>query len=196
MDFGNGFWGTFATLLVATVPGVLIALFAQYLNQRRENQQARQLNANARALLALEIDANLAALRDFWQTINALDTEHQSEGAEAHLAGMAQNGLLGYSLPHWSSARWQTFPPQALAILSGAEIERVYRCYSDLGGISDLYTKVVTIPPEEMKEYTQGGSGSRFWYNYFAGNHVGAFRRLDALVSRVLSAGDPLGRAN
>jgi hypothetical protein len=42
------------------------------------------------------------------------------------------------------------------------------------------------------RQYTGGGSGERFWYNYFAGNRVGQFERLQQTVRRVLDAGNPV----
>jgi len=188
-------WDGVLALVGAALPGVLVALLAQFLAQRRENQQERRLAANARALLALEIAANLAALRDFWRTINDLDTERTGEGAEAHLAGMAAHGLLGYSLPRLGDVRWKKLPPQALAVLGEREVEKAYALYRDLDAIAALYAQLVTLSPEEEKEYAGGGSAGRFWYNYFAGRHIRSFERLDEIVRRVLGAGNPLGGA-
>jgi hypothetical protein len=192
MGFDWNGWNGLLALVGAAIPGVLVALVAQYLAQRREDRQERRLGANARALLALEINANLEALRDFWRAINDLDAEHAGEGAEAHLAAMAQAGLLSYALPIFDDTRWKKLPPQALATLGEREVERVYRLYGDLAALTDLYRNVVTLSPEEEKEYAGGGSGGRFWYTYFAGRHVRSFERLEAVARRVLDAGNPL----
>jgi hypothetical protein len=106
------FWAQILAFFIAFIPGVVIALLADTLSRRRDAQRERRVNENARTLLALEVGANLGALRDFWRTINGLDTEHQNEGVEAHFAAMAQNGLLGYTAPRWSVTRWERLAPQ------------------------------------------------------------------------------------
>jgi hypothetical protein len=184
-------WDVVLGVLGAALPGVLVALVAQYFTQRHENQQQRRVNANTRMLVALELDANRNELTSFWRTINDLDTEHR-DGAEAHLAAMAQNGLLGYTLPTFGFRQWEHLSSQAVGALSPKEIEKTYAVHADLRAISDMYAKLVTIPPEEMKDYTSGGSGERFWYNYFAGNRVGLFERLQQAVQRMLDAGNPV----
>lgn len=184
-------WNAVLGILGAAFPGVLVALVAQYLAQRRENQQQRQINANTRMLVSLELDANCSELASFWRTINELDQE-QHDGAEAHLAAMAENGLLGYPLPAWSFRQWEHLSSQSVGALSSKEAEKIYALHADLRAIDNLYAKVVTIPPEEKDEYTHGGSGQRFWYNYFAGRRVGLFERLQQAVGRVLDAGNPL----
>jgi hypothetical protein len=185
------FWVAVLGVVGAAVPGVLVALVAQYLTQRRENQQQRRLNANTRMLVGLELDANRLALATFWQTINALDAQRH-EGAEEHLAAMAENGLVGYALPAWSFQQWEHLSAKAAGALSPEEIEKVYALYADLRAFDTLGTKLVTIPPDEMKEYQSGGSLSRFWYNYFAGRRVDLFQRIQQTVQRVLDGGNPL----
>ncbi len=190
--YNLGFWEAIAGVAAAALPGVLVALVAQYLTQRRENQQQRQVNANTRMLVSLELDANRGALASFWRTINELDTE-QRDGAEPHLAAMAENGLLGYPLPAWSLRQWERLSSYAVGALSPKEIEKVYALQADLRAIDNLYAKLVVIPPEERKEY-ESGSGARFWFNYFAGRRVGLFSRLQQTVQRVLDGGNPLER--
>ena len=43
-----------------------------------------------------------------------------------------------------------------------------------------------------MKQCTEGGSGQRFWYNYFASSHTVYLERLAPLVAQVLANGNPL----
>jgi len=106
---------------------------------------------------------------------------------------MAQNGLLGYTLPAFGFRQWEHLSSQAVGALSPKEIEQTYAVHAALRAIGDMYAKLVTIPPEEMKDYTSGGSSmSHFWYNYFAGNRVGLFERLQQAVRRVLDTGNPV----
>jgi hypothetical protein len=173
---------------VAFIPGVLIALIADYLSRRRATERERRVNENARTLLALEVGSNLTALRDFWQTINGLDTERQKE-TEAHFAAMAQNGLLGYTAPSWSVARWERLAPQTAGALDKRDIFSLTRVYAGLQEIGDLYGQILTIPDDERAILDH----ERFWYNRFAGNRIRFFERLQRQVTETLSLGNPIG---
>jgi hypothetical protein len=183
---------TILGILGAALPGVFVALVAQLLAQRREDQQARRVNANARMMVTLELAANRADLAGFWRRINELDAERRGEGTEAHLAAMAQNGLLGYTLPEPSLTQWTHLSAQAVGALSPEEVAKVYAFYADLRAVGPLYTQLVTIEPLERDEYAHGGSAQRFWYNYFAGRRVTLFVRLEQTVRRVLEGDAPL----
>jgi hypothetical protein len=185
----DGFWGQMLAFFVAFIPGVLIALIADFLSRRRDTERERRVNENARTLLALEVGSNLTALRDFWQTINGLDTERQRDGLEAHLAAMAQNGLLGYTAPRWSVARWERLAPQTAGALDKRDIFSLTRVYAGLREIGDLYGQILTIPDDERAIL----DGDRFWYNRFAGNRIRFFERLQRQVTETLSLGNPIG---
>jgi hypothetical protein len=185
-------WTGVLGVLGAAVPGVLVALVGHALSQRRERAREARLAALTRSVLGLEVSANLADLRAFWETINALDPDRQQKGAEAHLAAMAQAGLLGYTLPTWHREHWTRLPVYAADALQPQEAEKVFALYSQIDAISALYAKLVTIPPEEMRQYSEGGSGQRFWYNYFASSHAVYLERLAPLVGQALAAGNPL----
>lgn len=189
----SSFWEAVLGVLGAALPGVLVALVAQYLTQRRENQRQRRTNANTRMLVALELDANRAGLANFWRTINALDPK-QHDAVEAHLAAMAENGLLDYPMPAWGMQRWENLSAKAVGALSDKEIERIYALYADLRASESLYTQLLTITPAERALFSGGGSGERFWYTYFASPRVDLFQRLQQRVQRVLDADNPLAK--
>ena len=182
------FWAQILAFFIAFIPGVVIALLADSLSRRRDAQRERRVNENARTLLALEVGANLGALRDFWRTINGLDTEHQNEGVEAHFAAMAQNGLLGYTAPRWSIVRWERLAPQTAGALDERHIFSLTRVYSGLRDITDLCGQILTIPDDERAIL----DNERFWYNRFAGNRIRFFERLQEQVTETLSLGNPL----
>jgi hypothetical protein len=182
------FWKQVLALFIAFIPGVLIALLADYLGRRRYAQREARVNENARTLLALEIGANLNALKDFWGTINGLDTEPQSKRLEEHAATMAQNGLLGYTAPRWSIMRWERLAPQTAGALDQRDIFSLTRVYTGLQEISDLYGRILTIPDDERAILDH----DRFWYNRFAGNRIRFFERLHEQVTDTLALGNPL----
>jgi len=176
--------------LVAAIPGIFIALLADRLDANREEKERRQKATNGRMLLALEIKGNYDALNRFWHDINVLDKENKPE-LEQHLAGMAQNGFLAYALPEWSYVRWEAPSPHWLAGLNEKEIAQLDQLYRDLKQIRTLYTRLVTISPQEQ-EMMSHGSSARFWYNTYANMRSGIFPLLNETVQRVLTQRDPL----
>jgi hypothetical protein len=184
----DSFWGQILAFIIAFIPGVLIALIADYLGRRRYAQREARVNENARTLLSLEIGANLNALKDFWGTINSLDTEPQGKTLEEHAAAMAQNGLLGYTAPRWSVMRWERLAPETSGALDQRDIFSLTRVYTGLQEISALYGQILTIPDDERALL----DGDRFWYNRFAGNRIRFFERLQKQVTETLALGNPL----
>jgi hypothetical protein len=175
-------------VILASVPGVLVALLTYYLRILSEVRQKRQLAENAAALLSLELTRNQESLATFWREINALDKEGAAPGSEEHLAGMASGGLLARVLPHWSFVRWERMPSEALAALNTKALAQIDSIYSDLRVITDLYTQLVTLQPDEREELNK----DRFWYNRFAWMHSGYFAQLTPIVERVLAVRNPL----
>jgi hypothetical protein len=189
MAVGNDqFSATVLGVVAAALPGVFVALFAQYLAQRHEAQVERRLNATQRLMVAGELAHNREALRAFWQEISALDSEPQSEGAESHLAQMYKGGLLNAVLPAWSFVRWESLPTRALGALSPKEAAVIEQVYRELRTISDLYARLVTLTPDERAQIEAGGSVGRFWYNYVSTWRLGTFERLEQAVQRVGTA--------
>lgn len=175
-------------LVAAAVPGILVALFTNYLNVRREDDQARRLIANARVLLGMELENNRQALDTFWREINDMDKEGVAEAPQSHLAGMAAGGLLGYAAPHWSFTRWERIFPQVVATLEPKQVAEIDQTYRDLRGISELFEKLVTVSPEERQSLDR----DRFWYNRYADMRRATFERLSALVTRASAVRNPM----
>jgi hypothetical protein len=192
MPFFNG--GTLGELIlsvfIASIPGIVVAFLAQYLEQRREDRNTLRIYVSARRLLALEVDNNRAALHTLWRAINDLDTEQHSDLKE-HLAAMAAGGLLGVPLPHWSFARWQRLEAITYAAFSEAEVTGVDQINRGLETISELYTQLVTLTHEE-KAQMESGSTARFWPSYYAGWRDLTFTKLTQVVNQTLDAPHPI----
>ncbi|HEY7341113.1 MAG TPA: hypothetical protein VH591_09550 [Ktedonobacterales bacterium] len=178
------------SIFIASIPGVVVALLSQYLQQRREDQSNRRIYLSARGLLAAEVSSNRAALETFWRAINALDSAAHTDVKE-HLTAMAENGLLGYPLPHWSLARWQRLEAVTFPGFTAAELTAVEQINRGLEGIVDLYTQLITLTPEE-RERMKSGSANRFWPSYYADNRDLTFTRLTQTVNQVLDAPQPI----
>ena len=184
MNTNNAFWG----IVAASVPGLLVALVTQYLALIHEARTARRAVANALALLGLEMERNHDVLKEFWTGINALDTASSREETANHLAAMAAGGLLGQTLPHWSFLRWETATPEAIGALDKKDVEKIDQIYRNLRTVTDLFTQLVTLEPEERAQLEH----DRFWANRYADMRSGTFERLGKVVDSVLFANPPL----
>jgi len=187
--------------LLAALSGVIVALFTHYLSLRREAAAERRLRANTRALLEMEIRSNRTALGDFWRTVNALGaksppadgTPIPADSVE-HLADMYANGLISYTLPAWSTVRWEGLEPRTVASLHTGEVYALDGMYRALADVSDLYGRVTKLTAEDLSELRQNVDG-RFWHRDLARERQPLFARLSAAVARVLDAPDPLSVA-
>jgi hypothetical protein len=178
------------SVFIASIPGVVVALLSQYLEQRRENQNTSRIYRSARGLLAAEVNNNRAALETFWRTINDLDTAAHTDLKE-HLTAMAENGLLGYSLPHWNLARWQRLEAMTFAAFTEGELSAVDQINRSLETVVDIYTQLITLTPDEQSQM-ESGSVRRFWASYYAGWRDLTFTRLTQTVNQVLDAPHPI----
>jgi hypothetical protein len=174
--------------ILAALPGIIVALLADFLNQlhQRRTQQATQ--TNARLLLSLEITGNLNTLRQFWQDLNALDPDRKTNPQE-HLTALADHGLLGFTAPYWSTTRWTRLAPESLPAFTTKETEIADRLYRDLDMISKLFTKLSVLSPDDRKYYEQF---NRFWVNRFGEDYAPTLNQLATTVNRVLQSENPL----
>lgn len=184
----TGFFDVLGSVLVAAVPGILVALVGQYFAYRQEERRYRRMIDNGRRLVALELRANLDGFQSFWREINDLDAEHNTADPAKHLEGMAYGGLLGRPAPRWSFARWETTDADTLAALDATEVERLEQVNLDLRAFTDLYTEIITLSPQEQTQISSGGSSQRFWGGYFANWRQNQFKQLTQLANRILSA--------
>jgi hypothetical protein len=180
----NNIWG----YALAAIPGIIIALLVDFLNQyhQRRTQQATQ--TNARLLLSLEITGNLNALRQFWQDLNALDPDRKTK-AEEHLTALADHGLIGFTAPNWSTTRWTRLAPESLPAFTAKETQVADQLYRDLDTISKLFTKLSVLEPDQRKYYEQF---NRFWVNRFGEDYAPTLNQLATVVNRVLQSENPL----
>ncbi len=181
------------SIFIASIPGVVVALLSQYLEQRREDQNNHRIYLSARGLLAAEVSSNRAALETFWRAINDLDSAAHTDVKE-HLTAMAENGLLGYPLPHWSLSRWQRLEAITFPGFTPAELTVIDQINRGLENITDIYTQLITLTPEEKAQIAGGGSVGRFWASYYAGWRDLTFTRLTQAVNQVLDAPQPIAK--
>ncbi len=172
---------------IAAASGVVVALFTYALSLWHEARLDRRLRRNTRTLLALEVESNRSALRAFWTTINALDTEPYPPEDARHLTAMFSSDLLTYALPEWSVVRWHHLAAKFLPALRSKELLTLDTLYRDLDTVRDLHTRLVTMTPENWADLRRNMDG-RFWANDLARERMPFYTRLAASVTRVLDA--------
>ncbi len=160
--------------LLAALSGVVVAVFTHALSLQRDAGKERRLLANART-----------------QAVNVLDAARHSADSVEHLAGMYENGLLTYTLPVWSFVRWEGIEPRTIAALTSSEVTKLDALHRTLRDITDLYSQVVTVTPDDWTELRKN-VGGRFWTLDLARERLPLFIRLSASVARTLEMPDPL----
>jgi len=188
----QNFLTAIAAFFVAALPGVIVALLSQYLQQRRENVNQRRLYASARRLLALEVNNNRASLDAYWRQINELDAEHHEDGTE-HLAAMYYGGLVGYDLPKWGFSRWERLEADTFSAFSEKELVGIDQMNRALKSIVEYYGSLVTLTDSDKAELNKNVSG-RFWGNDLARERYPIYSRLAAAVQQVIGASSPMGQ--
>lgn len=186
----NNIWEIILSIFIVSVPGMLVALLSQYLQQRHENRNTQRLYANARRLLALEVENNRASLNTFWTTINKLDAEQHQDSTE-HLAAMLYNGLVGYELPLWSFSRWERLEADAFGAFSEKELAGIDQMNRILKSITELYSSLTTLTADYKTELGQNVSG-RFWGNQMARDRYPTYDKLTAAVQQVIGVPSPM----
>jgi hypothetical protein len=186
----NNIGVTILSIFIASLPGVLVALLSQYLQERHENQNLQRLYASARRLLTLEVDNNRATLSTFWATINRLDAEQHQDSTE-HLAAMLYNGLLGYELPYWSFSRWERMEADTFAAFSEKELAGIDQMNRILKSVTELYSSLTTLTTEDKVDLGKNVSG-RFWGNDLARDRYPTYDKLAAAVKQVIGAPSPM----
>jgi hypothetical protein len=188
----NNIWVIILSIFIASLPGILVALLSQYLQERHENQNLQRLYASARRLLTLEVENNRAGLGTFWATINRLDAEQHQDSTE-HLAAMLYNGLLGYELPIWSYSRWERLEADTFAAFSEKELTGIDQMNRVLKSITELYSSLTTLTADDKAGLEQNMRG-RFWGNDMARDRYPTYDKLAAAVQQVAGVPSPMGQ--
>jgi hypothetical protein len=186
----NNIWVIILGIFIASFPGVLVALLADYLQARREDRNTRRLYASARRLLALEVENNRTSLSTFWTTINALDAERHQNSTE-HLAAMLYGGLVGYELPIWSFSRWDRLEADTFAAFSEKELAGIDQMNRALKSVTGLYSLLTTLTADDKAELGKN-VGGRFWGNDMARDRYPTYDKLATAVQQAIGVASPM----
>jgi hypothetical protein len=186
----NNIWVIVLSIFIASLPGVLVAFLADYLQARREDRNTQRLYASGRRLLTLEVENNRSSLSTFWTTINRLDAEGHQDSTE-HLSAMLYNGLFGYELPLWSFSRWERLEADTFAAFGEKELAGIDQMNRALKSVTELYTSLTALTTDDKAELSKN-MGGRFWGNDLARDRYPTYDKLAAAVKQVIGVPSPM----
>jgi hypothetical protein len=185
-------WVIILSIFIASLPGVLVAFLANYLQARREDRNTQRLYASARRLLTLEVENNRTALSAFWTTINGLDAERH-EDSTSHLTAMYYNGVVGYELPLWSFSRWERLEADTFAAFGEKELAGIDQMNRALKSITELYSSLTTLTSDDKAELEKN-MGGRFWGGDLARDRYPTYDKLAAAVQQAIGVPSPMAQ--
>lgn len=176
--------------IIGAVAGVVVA--ERMARQREERAEQKQVVA-VRTLLTLEIDKNLALLREFWE--RASEPQEDEAALDPDSLHLRLASRLAYlPLPVWSNNAFESQLPIFPLALSEEEIRQVYDLRSGLENISDFYSKIATIerPQGGFRSTTPQMVVGQIEQESFKKKMSALWQGLEKSVNRILEKGNPL----
>lgn len=134
-------------IVIGTILGFVLNEIARWWREKRaEKKQIRAV----RTMLSLEIDQNLALLRDFWSKTK--DVDLPEDKPDRHNLILVRR-LSESPLPLWSHKMWESQMPLLATALSEEEIKQVHRHHNKLDAITAIRTQLSTLK-EERHQYS------------------------------------------
>lgn len=164
-----------------TITGTLVGFRASESARQRRDELAQKRQIHSfRVLLALEIEKDLALLRDYWSSVQRLS------GGPSLGAGLmqARAEMADIPLPQWQRRVWDsqtTFIPVALTV---DEMRQTYQHYTGLEGL--------TAMDDNMRFMRRNYLPAQFEQSFMP-DYLG---RLRPLVESILADGNPLPSPN
>ncbi|MBC8264298.1 MAG: hypothetical protein H8E47_09275 [Anaerolineales bacterium] len=180
--------------IIGTILGFMLSEWAT--RQREERTEKRQTRA-IHTMLRLEIDQNLALLRDFWSKVNQVDESEQDPNlACLHLA----RRMVGLPVPHWCHTMWKSQTPLLVVALSEEEIKQVHDLHNRLDAIAAIHSKLSALRSEQREESRATGTKMDIMQTWaaigrskeFSRNALGLWMECERIVRKVLDKGNPL----
>lgn len=142
-DDGGGFGegalvGVIGAVVGAVVTAGLAAAWAIY----QERAHGKRQRAGVRALLRIEVEENLAALRPYWEAITE-DLGNTTTAAKAR--GTYARGMVQRPLPPWSRLMWEAQAASLSAALTPQEISAMQRHYTNLAALGTYRERLVAV---------------------------------------------------
>ncbi len=135
---GEGAWAVIGAAVGAVLASGL-PIGWSVLQERRVSKRQR---ASVRALLRIEVEENLAALRPYWSTLSG---DAQGDTTGVNVSGTVARRMVQRPLPPWSRLMWEAQAAALAAALSPQEIRAMQRHYANLASLSAYREKLVDI---------------------------------------------------
>jgi len=134
-------------VVVGTILGfALNELSTRWREHRTEKRQARA----CRALLSLEIDQNLALLRDWWSEVTDIDSSLLYDPDDHYL--LPASRLIELPLPSWSHKMWES-QSQFLAIaLNHEEIRQLSEIHGGIDTIEAIHSALTGAYAQQQED--------------------------------------------
>lgn len=140
--------------VVGTILGTIVGFVLNEVATRQRERRLKKGQIQAvRTILSLEVDQNLAVLRDFWNKVNQVDRVDESEQDPelAHLR-LARR-LIDLPMPHWSHKMWESQMSLLATALSEEEIKRVHDLHNRLDTIATIRSTLSALASEEHEDW-------------------------------------------
>jgi len=178
-------------LLIGTILGFALNELATRL---RENRTERKEARAVRTLLSLEIDQNIALLKEWWGEVTEADSPEEDPD---HYRRVVANRLIELPLPSWSHKMWESQTLLLPVALKREEIMQVYDIHSGLDRLAAIRSALVAAQREQQEDWrsARGESGGasllglslRFY-------HIAPqlWPECERIVNELLAKGNPL----
>ncbi len=134
--------GALVGVIGAVVGSVVTAGLAAAWTIHQEREHGKRQRASVRALLRIEVEENLAALRPYWSTLSG---DVQGDTTGVNVSGTVARRMVQRPLPPWSRLMWEAQAAALAAALSPQEIRAMQRHYANLASLSAYREKLVDI---------------------------------------------------
>ncbi len=134
--------GALVGVIGAVVGSVVTAGLAAAWAIHQEREHGKRQRASVRALLRIEVEENLAALRPYWSTLSG---DAQGDTTGVNVSGTVARRMVQRPLPPWSRLMWEAQAAALAAALSPQEIRAMQRHYANLTSLSAYREKLVDI---------------------------------------------------
>ena len=131
----------------------------EWATRRRETQTERRQAQSLRTLLSLEIDHNIALLKDWWGEV--LNVGTPDKDPDLHRRDLARR-LVEFPLPSWAHKMWESQSSLLAIALNHAEIKQVHDIHNGLDAIAAIRSALVAAETEQRQDWRSASQGKGF----------------------------------
>ncbi len=139
----------FYALISTFIGGAIGSILAEVFRRRRAKTERQELKRNIQTLIYLEVDHNLAILREFWTSV---DTIRGPTPLETDF--LQCTTFTSTIFPKWGRLMWESQASNLPTALTEATIQRLYALYDQLDLLLALKSHLrEALPTHVMDDY-------------------------------------------